>query len=331
MRKPDFFIVGAPKCGTSAMAHYLSAHPDIFLARKEMHVFGQDLRFSPQFYRRDLSTYLSEFDKWEGQKRGGEASVWYLYSTQAAAEIKAFNPDARIIIMLRDPVEMAHSLYHQFRYDRNEQLGTFEEALEAEADRRAGGRVGRRAYFADGLRYHDVGAYTEQIRRYFDVFGRERVHMVVYDDFATNAAAACRATLDFLEIDSKALPRQFKVVNPAKVVRHPALHAVMHEPLLRKAALAIRPLVPRRVFSWLQSIDDALRRRSTGVAERPLLAMETRQQLKRDFAPEVARLSELLNRDLTHWSSVDWRAPLRESQWIALRRNAIFSASSPQT
>lgn len=329
MRKPDFFIVGAPKCGTTAMAEYLSVHPEIFMARKEMHVFGQDLKFGSQFYRRKLKNYLPEFKGWTTEKRGGEASVWYLYSTQAAAEIKAFNPDARIIILLRDPADMVHSLYHQFRYDGNEQLDTFEEALEAQADRRNGHRVGRRAYLADGLQYHAVGAYTDQVKRYFDVFGRERVHVVIYDDFAASASEACRCALNFLEVDSKGLPREFKVINPAKTVRNHALHAILHEPLLRKTGLAVRPFLPRALFTWMHRLDDSLRRRSTGVAERRLPAPETRQQLKRDFAPEVARLSELLNRDLTHWSNVDWRAPLRATQRLSSRRGAAWSATPP--
>ena len=329
MRKPDFFIVGAPKCGTTAMAEYIAGHPDVFMARKEMHVFGRDLRFGTQFYRRDLPDYLKEFSDWDGQKRGGEASVWYLFSKEAAAEIKAFNPDARIIIMLRDPMEMAHSLFLQFCYDGNEHLGTFEEAIEAEPARRSGRQIGRRAYLADGLRYHDGGAYPDQVRRYFDVFGRDRVHVVIYDDFAADAAKACRAALDFLEVDSKTLPAEFKVINPSKTIKNRVLHSVLHEPLVRKAALAVRPLVPRKLFDWLHRIDEKLRVRSTGVAQRPLAAPEVRQQLKREFAPEVARLSELLNRDLTYWSSIDWRAPLRATQRLSSRRGAAWSTSPP--
>ncbi len=274
----------------------------------------------PQFYRRDLPDYLKEFSDWDGQKRGGEASVWYLFSKEAAAEIKAFNPDARIIIMLRDPMEMAHSLFLQFCYDGNEHLGTFEEAIEAEPARRSGRQIGRRAYLADGLRYHDVGAYTDQVRRYFDVFGRDRVHVVIYDDFAADAAKACRAALDFLEVDSKTLPAEFKVINPSKTIKNRVLHSVLHEPLVRKAALAVRPLVPRKLFDWLHRIDEKPACAAPVLQQRPLAAApEVRQQLKREFAPEVARLSELLNRDLTYWSSIDWRAPLRATQRLSSR------------
>ena len=156
MRRPDFFIVGAPKCGTTAMVRYLATHPDVFVARKEMHFFGKDLQFGHQFYRRAEKAYMAEFEKWEGQRRGGEGSVWYPSSKLAAAEIKAFNPDARIIIMLREPVEMLYSLYSTFCWDGNEQLPTFEEAVTAESDRRAGRNIPRRTYFAAGLLYHEV-------------------------------------------------------------------------------------------------------------------------------------------------------------------------------
>ncbi len=199
-KKPDFFIVGAPKSGTTAMDHYLSLRPDIFMARKEMHFFGKDLGFAPQFYRRDLNEYAAEFENWKGQTRCGEGSVWYLFSKQAAEEIKAFNPDARIIIMLRDPVEMLYSLYYTFRWDGNEHLPTFADALAAEDDRRAGRNITRQTYFAPGLVYHDVVRYAEQVRRYFDVFGRDRVKVIIYEDFAANVASSCRSgSLNFWE------------------------------------------------------------------------------------------------------------------------------------
>ena len=80
------------------MSSYLAGHPDVFMARKEMHHFGADLRFGRQFYRRDTNEYLAEFNGWKGQRSAGEASVWYLFSHQAAAEIKAFNPDAKVLL-----------------------------------------------------------------------------------------------------------------------------------------------------------------------------------------------------------------------------------------
>ncbi|MGH7858384.1 MAG: sulfotransferase, partial [Candidatus Binatia bacterium] len=120
-RIPDFFIVGAPKCGTTAMNDYLAQHPDVFVpARKEMHFFGCDLVFTIPRITRD--EYLQAFANWRGQKRIAEASVWYLYSRTAVREIREFSPAARILVMLRQPVDMMYSLHSQRIYNGTEDL-----------------------------------------------------------------------------------------------------------------------------------------------------------------------------------------------------------------
>ncbi len=295
-------MVGAPKCGTSAMNHFLGTHPDVFMARKEMHFFGKDLALAPKFYRRNLETYLAEFENWSGQARAGEASVWYLFSTEAAREIKAFAPDASIIIMLREPAEMLHSLYYQFYYDGNEDLPSFEEALEAEADRRAGRRIGRQAYLAQALAYREVVRYSEQVRRYFEVFGRERVLVILYDDFVADVRETCRRTFKFLGVDPAKLPARFDIINSAKSVRMPALRAIMRNSALRTTVLALRPRLPR-VFALFQKAESRLQKLNTRFQKRPRLAPDLAARLRNEFAPEVERLGQLLGRDLSPWSS----------------------------
>jgi Sulfotransferase domain len=301
-KKPDFFIVGAPKCGTSAMSAYLAVHPEIYMARKEMHFFGKDLRFAAHFYRRAEREYLREFDDWKGQCRIGEASVWYLFSKTAAAEIKAFNPLARIIVMLRDPVEIVYSLFHQFRFDGNEPLATFQEALAAEEGHHAGRRTGRRTYFAQGLHYRAVVRLAEQLQRYLKIFGRERVHVVFYDDLAADPATVYVNTLKFLEVDPILTLPGFQRINPAKAVRSRAVQALINEPAIRSALLAIRPMMPRSVFNMLNHIECTLQRYNSCVTMPPPLDPELQLQLRREFAPEIGRLSELTGRDLTRWS-----------------------------
>ena len=109
IRKPDFFIVGAPKCGTTALNDYLAMHPDIYMARKEMHHFGADLRFGNQFYRRNKDAYLAEFDTWNGQSLVGEASVWYLFSQTAAEEIKQLPLFDYVVFSWRGEIDRAVS------------------------------------------------------------------------------------------------------------------------------------------------------------------------------------------------------------------------------
>lgn len=301
-RKPGFFIVGAPKSGTTAMSDYLGAHPDIFMARKEMHYFGSDLKFGPHFFRRNEQEYLAEYRQWNGQHQAGEASVWYLFSREAAAEIKAFNPDARILIMLREPAAMLYSLYHQFRVDGNENLPTFEQALAAESMRREGRNLARTAYFPAGLVYRETARFTDQVRRYFDAFGREQVHVIIYDDFASDTAGAFQKVTEFLGVGPAPPKTDFGVVNGNKRVRSSALRAVLSEPMVRASVLACRQWLPQSVFGVLQRTEACLQRYNTRPAARPPLDRELRAQLKREFAPVVERLSALLGRDLTYWS-----------------------------
>jgi hypothetical protein len=302
-RKPDVFIVGAPKSGTTAMDQYLAAHPQIFMAKKEMHIFGADLRFGAQFYRRDREAYLAEFAARNGELCSGESSVWYLFSKQAAAEIHAFNPEARIIIMLREPAEMLYSLYSQFRFDGNEHLGTFEEALAAEDDRRAGRLITRQTYFPQGLVYRDTARYAEQVQRYFDAFGRDQVHVILYDDLRSNVRGTYCRVLDFLGVDSSLIKTDFKVINGNKSVKHSALRSLLNDPLVRSTAVAIGRRLPQPLFTALHDVERRLWKLNSRPERRLPLAPDLRAQLKREFAPEVERLSDLLGRDLTHWNT----------------------------
>ena len=267
-----------------------------------MHFFGSDLRFGPQIYCRNRTDYLKEFDDWQGQSRGGEASVWYLYSKQAAAEIKAFNPRARIIIMIREPVEMLYSLYYQFRLDGNEHLPTFEQALDAEDDRRAGRKFSRNAYFRQGLFYRETARYTEQIRRYFEAFGRDQVRVIVYDDFAKDTSAAYGGVLNFLGLKVPPKTGNFRVINGSQTVKSAFLRNLMSDPLVRGTAVAAHSWLPAPMFRALERIESWLMQSNIRLEKRPPLDENLRMRLQLEFAPEVERLSDLLGRDLTSWS-----------------------------
>jgi hypothetical protein len=291
----------------------LSNHPDVFVAKKEPEFFGADLHFGPQFqlYRRHPEEYFALFDGWDNQTCAGEKSVWYLFSKTAAAEIKAFNPDARIIIMLREPTALLYSLYHVFLADGNEYLPTFKEALAAEDDRRAGRRLSRQTYLAQVLVYRETVRFYEQVKRYFDVFGRERVHVIIYDDFSAQTAEVFRKTLAFLGVAPGDIPPEFKVVNGNTngdhSVRSTMLRAIMNDRTLRQAAVDLRNWLPYGIFTamrktWVRLNEFNFRE---SPAKRLPMDPDLKLSLLREFAPEVERLSELLGRDLTHWSVPD--------------------------
>jgi len=294
MRKPDFFIVGAPKCGTTAMNDYLKDHPEIFVPdKKEIHFFGADLAFRPP-QRLTEAEYLSYFAPARDEKCVGEASVWYLYSRQAAAEIKAFTPTARIIIMLRNPVDMMYSLHSQRLYNGRETLRDFAQALLKEDTLSPEGQT-EDTLHALNFSYRAAATYTPQVRRYFEVFDRERVHIIIFDDFAGATPEVYRRTCEFLEVEQEFQP-EFDVINSNKGV-----HSAMVRSLLRD------PPGPVRLFLKLlgrparQGVKGWLRRLNTRYEPRSPMAPELRRRLQVEFAPEVERLSTLLRQDLTSW------------------------------
>jgi hypothetical protein len=297
MRKPDFFLVGAPKCGTTAMYQFLSQHTDIFLPdSKEVHFFGTDL-YSPH-YSRDLQKYLSLFAGAADEKRVGEGSVWYLYSKLASSEIKEFCPTAGIIIMLRNPVEMIYSLHAHRLFINSEDIEDFAEALKAEATRKQGLRLPANPYPVAGLFYREVGKYTDQVKRYFDAFGRDQVKIILYDDFKANPAGACREVFSFLGV-LPSFPLQISVINASKRIRSKALASFLDPPPppAQKLARALTSSATRhKLFQTVLGLN-------TKHGPRPPLPADLKRQLQRQFAPDVDRLSELLGRDLSHWCS----------------------------
>ncbi|MBK8470977.1 MAG: sulfotransferase [Sphingobacteriales bacterium] len=297
MKLPDFFIVGAPKCGTTALYDYLQQHPQIWLPQKELYYFGSDFTF--RHPRPTEAYYHSLFaDAPDRATCIGEASVWYLYAQNAAAEIKRFNPNAKIIALLRRPDDMLYSLHSQQLYAGNEDIADFAQALAAEPDRRKGSRLPPHIGCPyEALYYSQVPRYATQLQRYFDAFGRDNVLVVLFDDLASNPAAVYRQTLQFLGVPHHELP-QFKQINPNKTVRSPLWRDLLKQ---RPAWLvrAAQILLPSRRLR--QGIVSRLWAMNTRYTPRPPLPAHLRQQLIDQFADDINQLSALLQRDLSAW------------------------------
>jgi len=182
--RPNFFIVGAPRSGTTSIWTYLSRHPNVYMSyQKEPMYFGSDLTKSPnEFFVLETNAYLEMFQRGADKTIRGEASVMYLFSKKAAQEIHAFNPNARILIMLRNPVEMIYSFHGQLRWGGYENIADFDEALAAEADRRRGLRVPKSALVPEVLYYSEVAEFAPQVERYLRVFPRDQIKIILFDD-----------------------------------------------------------------------------------------------------------------------------------------------------
>lgn len=296
MPRPNFFIVGAPRCGTTAMYEYLRHHPQVFMPyRKEPVYFGSDLaKRAPVL---DERGYLALFDRADGAAAVGEATVWYLYAETAPAEINAFAPDARIIIMLRNPIDMIHSLHRHWLWSASEDIVDFGEAVAAEPDRAAGRRLPPQVEQPIGLRYTWLGKYTPHVQRYLEEFGPERVLILIYDDLAQDGRRVGRQTLSFLGVDPS-YDAEFEVVNQNKRARSPALQRLTRsEPFVRFASR-----LPARLFHLMWR---GLQRANIRPEARAPVDAELRRRLAADFAPDVSALGRLLHRDLSHWTAED--------------------------
>jgi hypothetical protein len=284
----------------------LTEHPEIFMAKKEQHYFGSDLAsFWPQ---PTAEQYFASFAGSEGARRRGEASGWYLLSERAAAEIHTYRPDARIIAMFRNPVEMLPSLHSQFLYDEFEELSDFSEALAAEEDRRRGERIPVSAREdVRRLLYRDLVRFDEQLLRYLERFGPDRVHVILFDDLVRDPGRTYAEVAEFLGVDATCVPA-FRVMNPQKRIRsrgvqHLISQIVDDSSLIRRIGARVIPVHSARSALLGHGVP-ALDRINTSYAAREPGEPALRRELANAARGSVGRLGELLDRDLSHWCEV---------------------------
>jgi hypothetical protein len=302
MRGPDFFIVGAPKCGTTAMTHYLDTHPDIFFPEdKEFHYFGSDIQYEDVFENiRDREEYFAQFKNAKPHQTLGETSTWNLYSRRAAEEIHDYNSEAKIIIMLREPVEMLHSLHRHYLYGGNETIEDFEEALEAETERKKGNRLPETVRFREGLYYREVVQYDEQVRRYFRTFNEKQIHVILFDDFTDETERVYRDTLRFLGVSTDH-ETEFERINPSKKVLNQTFNRFVRYPPapIEAVVQAFDQWLPAWLFR--NPVRRLYRLVNTRPEDRDPIDPELRRELTNEFRPMIQELEEVLDRDLSDW------------------------------
>lgn len=296
-RWPDFFLVGAPKSATGSIHEALGSDPRVFLAPKDLYFFGADLATTQP--RLSPAEYQAQFEAAPEDAEVGDSSVGYLCSELAAREIHASAPAAKIAIALRNPLDAIPSLHQHCLYYGIEEIEDLGEALAAEPERARGERLPRRCAHPWMLRYTHVYRYADQVERYFATFGAERCHLVVYDDFRADPGAALGALRSFLGLSegSGRLAPPSAPVNPARRARSRRISALVSDPP-PVARRIVRGLAPRSLRRWA---GEGILAANTLGAARPNVPPELRARLAGEFAGDVARVSELLGRDLGHW------------------------------
>ena len=219
MKNPNLFIVGAPKSGTTFLYHYLKQHPDIYFPNfKEPHFFGSDLIRRNGAYNLSLDEYQDLFKT--DKKIIGEASTFYIFSKDAPEEIYNFNPNAKIIIMLRDLVDLVHSIHSQFVFSGDEVIEDFTQALELEDSRLSGNKIPNQTTVVNKLFYtSNILSLPRSIQSFIRYFGRENIKFIDLDDIKKNPKKVYFETLEFLNIDSNFNIPDFKVINKNKTYK----------------------------------------------------------------------------------------------------------------
>jgi len=300
MKKPNFFIVGAPKCGTTALSEYLRGHPNVFFSQpKEPHFFATD--FPNHRATATLEEYLALFHEVRpNHLRVGEGSVWYLYSREAVRNIYEYNPEAKLIVMLRNPVDLVHSLHSQALISIDEDEKDFEKAWNLQELRKSGKRIPKRCRTPALLQYRDIGKLGAQMERLLEVFPKEQVKVILFEDFVADTKCIYEDVLSFLHIPSdkrEYFPqtnknRQYRIRWLGKFTQCPP------EGLLRAYGYVKDRVGIKNSGHLLMQI---LRKINLVFRAREPLRAEFRRTLTKDFEQDIRMLERIIDRDLGYW------------------------------
>ncbi|HEX4465828.1 MAG TPA: sulfotransferase [Solirubrobacteraceae bacterium] len=300
-RVPDFFIVGHEKCGTTALYRMLRSHPDVFMPDfKEPRYFAPEVRDNvPRDHQRadTLDDYQALFAAAQPKQLVGEASPQYLRFGATAGRIAQMQPDARIIAILREPASFLRSVHLQAVHAGREPQRELAKALALEPLRREGKKLPRGFSSPAWVLYSDFVRYREQLRSYEEQFSRDRMLILIYDDYRADNEATVGQVLRFLELDPDIAIEPVRTGPSRTTVRFPRLH-----PLSRKLRVArhrpeLAGPVSRAVLALSSRPLRVLWRRFAYETATPA-DEQLMQQLRRRFKPEVEALSEYLDRDL---------------------------------
>lgn len=298
MTRPNFFIAGAPKCGTTALVEYLRTHPQVFISElKEPHYFATDMEGKRTI--RTEAEYQGLFSSVQPHHSAiGEGSVYYLYSDEALANIRAYAPDARILVMLRNPLELIPSLHGQFLYSRNEEVRDLGQAWALVGQRAQGRRIPRRCSDPKLLRYDRIARLGEQLERLLGIFPPDQVMWIFFDDFARDTRGEYLRVLDFLGLDDDGR-EAFPPVNQHKRHRLDAVGNFTQRPPRRlvQAGLKAKALLGIDRLGLL----NRLRRLNRVEGRRAPLSPELREEILEAYQDDIQRLSQLTGRPLGHW------------------------------
>ena len=303
MALPDFLVIGAPKAGTTALHTALAGHPALCMSPiKEPKFFlsdgppptrggpGDALTYREHVWKRDA--YEALFDAAPAGAMRGESTPLYMYDRDAMRRIRSLIPNVRLIAVIRDPVERAHSNWTHLWSAGLEPVGDFVGAC-GEEERRIG------AGWASFWHYIGLGRYGEQLEHIFSLFPREQVYVIRYRRLVDQPAATLDGICGFLGVDQgivTEVPRQNVTAHPEATLAHRAIAQAL------RAGSAVGRFLPGAAPDAVTGrLERFLQRHNR---ERQPLSWQQRQELIPRFEADLERLGRVLGADFS-----DWRAP----------------------
>lgn len=292
--KPNLFIIGAPKCGTTSLAHYLSQHPNVFVSPvKEPHYFNVDSNHRYFFNEND---YLNLFKSAKTEQTIlCEASVWYLYSKKAIDCILKFNKDAKFIVMLRNPADLYFSLHQELIFGGSENVSSPIKAWKLQDKRRNGEAIPPGCSDPKLLIYEETCKLGTQVQLALEKITESNIHFITLDELKSNPDATFKKVLKFIDVPQISL-NSYEVVNPKKVRKYPALANLfikintLKKKLGIKKGLGVANAINKRNVSFNKPINEE---------EKAILYNE----LKEYFYDDICLLETLVHKDLSNWKN----------------------------
>jgi hypothetical protein len=299
-----FFIVGAPRCGTTAMSRYLKKHPNIcFSDPKETHFFlFADRQAEPRTLKQE---FLSAFfpDLSDETIIVGDGSVSTLYSSEAIQQIQRTFRAPKFIVMLRDPVDMMRSYHGRLLHLQQEDEKDFQTAWELQEERKSGRRIPRKCSDPRVLQYSEIGRLGHYSSQLVKLVGEENCMAIFFDDFLADTLSTYKNVLSFLDLPYDGR-ETFNRKNSVRTFKSGLLQSLYSGPLMRPVAnqLMKNPVRAAKIQRAMRPYRKKMKKMNSYEAAPPPLPPVFKEQLSRHFAEDVDQLGKLFGRNLEHWS-----------------------------
>jgi hypothetical protein len=291
MTLPNFFIVGAAKSGTTSLYQYLKQHPQIFMSEVKEPCYFIEWEGGIQ----NREAYEKLFSKGLKDQAIGEASTPYLFDHEVPQKIRSLIPHARILIILRNPAEMAFSLWKMNRnVERADERLSFADALNEELHRMSDPefRIKCKSWWHGNFYYFHRGLYYSQVKRYLELFGENQIRVFLFEDLRNDPLKVCQEVFRFLNVDPEFVP-EIKIHNANLFVHSKKLYYYLtHWGTRQTTSSEIIKGFGARLKEFLMRFN---------FKKPPKLDQKLAKQLLESYRSDIEKLGKLIQRDLSFW------------------------------